>query len=81
MKTEDALNFITQALNQATLKGTFTLQDASNVALAISTVAKYIETQNAINIQRENLKSAEKMDMGPVNNTPTYDLNKSIKNK
>lgn len=79
MKTEDALNFITQALNQATLKGTFTLQDASNVALAISTVAKYIETQNAINIQRENSKAAEKITS--VNNTPTYNLDKSNTNK
>ncbi len=61
MKTEDALNFITQALNQATLKGAFTLQDASNVALAINTVAKYIQVQSAINIQKENTKTQSKV--------------------
>ena len=79
MKTEDALNFITQALNAATLKGAFSLQDASNVALAINTVAKYIESQTMINKERELFENAKQNQKLIVE--PTYDLNKSNKNK
>jgi len=77
MKTEDALNFITQALNAATLKGAFSLQDASNVALAINTVAKYIESQTAINKERELFEITKQNQK--VSIEPTYDLNNSNK--
>lgn len=77
MKVEDALQFITNALNAATLKGAFTLQDASNVALSINTVAKYIETQTIINIERESTENT-KPDQQDFNRDPKpkYKLNK-----